>query len=288
MNTGIEMGQGLHTKLAQICAHELQIPLEKVVLTPVDSSHLPNGPGTGGSTGTDVIGPAIIDACTQLNARLKPFKTDAATGATLTTVQACGVAAQMGVNLVALGTFSFQNWGFTNPFTDHGFLYWTWNAACVEVELDVLTGAWKMLQADVLQDIGKSLSPAIDVGQVEGGFIQGSSWLTIEDLESCYDSSGKLNLTPETMEFACLKNIPPVFNVTLFKGNNVLNPQAPYGSKGIGEPPYSLGITTALALRHAVSFARQDNGLPKWASVPYPLTQARLQQLTGALSDVKQ
>jgi len=280
LHGGIEMGQGLHTKLAQIAAEELGIPLANVITAPVDSNYLPNAPGTVGSTGTDVHGPPIIDACRQLKDRIKPFSKDPTTGADLNTIQACGVAAKMGVNLVALGSFSF------NPFADHEFLYMSWNAACVEVEVDVLTGAWVMLKADILQDIGRSLSPAIDIGQVEGGFIQGSSWLTLEDLESCYDSKGKLNLNPETLEFAALKNTPPIFNVSLYKGNNSQNPQAPHGSKGIGEPPYSMGICTALALRHALASARKDNGLSPWVThLPYPLTQARWQQLSGVLGE---
>jgi len=285
LHGGIEMGQGMHTKLAQITAQALEIPLENVTTAPISSTNTPNSPGTGGSTGTDVWGPAIIDACTQLITRLTPFMKDPATGAALNTVQACGMAAKMGVSLTAYGSFSFPSWGWTNPFTDHTCLYMSWNAACVEVEIDVLTGGHVVLQADILQDVGKSLNPAIDIGQVEGGFVQGSSWITLEDLEACYDKEGILNLTAESLEFAGLKNSPVSFNVSLFKGDNSENPNAPYGSKGIGEPPYSLGICTGLALRHALSFARRDNGLSPWATaVPYPLTQARLRNLTGALT----
>jgi len=278
------MGQGLHTKLAQICAHELQIPVENVHVVGVTSHSSPNSPGTGGSMGTDIHGPAVIEACGKLVATLKPFTADPVTGASLTTVQACGIAAKMGANLVAMGSFKFQPWA-ANPLADHNFLYWTWNAACVQVELDVLTGEWKLQQADVLQDVGKSLSPSLDIGQVEGAFVQGSSWLTLEDLESCYAPDGTLDLTPETLEIFGARNMPSVFKVALYKGDNVLNPQAPHGSKGIGEPPYSLGITTALALRHAVASARVENGHSPWATnVTFPLTPARLQQMCGHVS----
>jgi len=272
----IEMGQGVHTKLQQICAHTLGLPMESISTPNVNSQISPNAPGTGGSMTTDVYGPCVIDACNQLLARLEPFKQEG-----VSVQQAIGAAAKAGLLLNAFGSFQFPNWGYSSPFS-HEFLYFSWNAAVCEAEIDVLTGEYKMLQADLIQDIGRSLNPALDVGQVEGGFVQGMSWLLLEDVEACYDKAGQCSLSSETLEIAGIKNMPITFNVALFQGNNSANPKAPYGSKGIGEPPYSLGIAGPLAIRAAMAAAREQNGLPGWqTNIAYPLTVARVAMNLG-------
>jgi len=273
---GIEMGQGVNTKLIQICSQTLGIPFE-AIFTPASSTVTsPNAPSTGGSMTVDYFGPAIIDACNQILKRIEPFKKE---GDSVT--QRIMVAAASGAVLNVMGQFEFKNWGFPHPLS-HDFLYYTWNGVVCEAEIDLLTGESKLLSADIVQDMGRSLNPAIDIGQVEGGFIQGYSWLTTEDVESCYAPNGKFNLNPESLEIACFKNVPEIMNVSLYKGMNAANPDAPYGSKGTGEPPQSMGIAGALAIRAAVTAARESNGLPAWQShINYPLTNARVYQATG-------
>jgi len=264
---GIEMGQGLHTKLQQICAQGLGIPVEKVFTPPQGTFSTPFSPGTGGSFGTDINGPPIVDCCKQLLKRLEPFMSKGESVA-----QAVGVASKMGVDLVAFAKFQFPPWGWTNPFVDHNFLYFTWNGVVSEAEINVLTGENRIIRADIVQDVGRSLNPTIDIGQVEGGFVQGLSFLTLEDLESTYSSNGQLDLTTESFEWSGIKNMPIDFHVSLYKGFNSHNPNAPYGSKGIGEPPYCMGIGGPLAIRAAIAEARKDNGLDPWVNISYPLT----------------
>jgi len=119
------------------------------------------------------------------------------------------------------------------------------------------------------------LNPTVDIGQVEGGYVQGLSWLTVEDLESTYNAKGQTCISAESLEIAGIRNMPINFNVSLFKGFNSHNPGAPFGSKGIGEPPYSLGISGALAVRAAITEARIQNGLTPWVTIDYPLSVGR-------------
>jgi len=267
---GIEMGQSLHTKLQQICANSLGVPFESIYTIGNTSTSTPNSPATGGSFGTDIHGPAVIDACKQILKKLDPFMKN---GESIT--QAVGIATKMGIDLVAFSKYNIPPWGWQNPFTAHDFLYFTWNGAVTEAEVDLLTGEQTILQVDIIQDVGRSLNPTVDIGQIEGGFVQGFSWLTIEDLESTYNSKGQTCVNVESYEIAGLKNMPINFNVSLFKGFNAHNPDAPFGSKGIGEPPYCLGICGALAIRQAIIEARKENGLNPWVTINYPVTVGR-------------
>jgi len=277
----MEMGQGVNTKLSQICAQTLDIPLEKIYNPPTTSVMAPNATSTGGSMTVDIFGPAIIDACNQLKERLAPFKTEGKSQ-----LEAIMTAAMSGAVLNVMGKHVFKPW--FDSLMSHDFLYFSWNGACVVAEVDLLTGQSTFISSDLLQDFGRSLNPAIDVGQVEGAFVQGLSWLTIEDLEALYDAEGKLHLDLESLEIACPKNMPLEFNVSLFQSKNSANPDAPYGSKGTGEPPQSLGIAGALAVRQALSAARQSNGQSAWVkNMNYPLTPARFVQASGLNLDAK-
>jgi len=266
---GIEMGQGLHVKLQQICAEALGIPYDKVYC-PINTAFLtPNAFVTGGSIGTDISGPAIVDACKKLLERLAPIKAKQPDAPWETIV---GTAAMMGVSLSAMGEHQ-------QPLTPnmHDNLYYNWNATVAEVELDVLTGHYKLIRVDCIQDVGKSLNPAVDIGQVEGGFIQGVGWLTFEDFK--WAPNGKLLSNSENYEIPGFAEIPKDFRVTLLPNANC--PPGIYSSKGIGEPPHLMGIAVVLALRKAIASIRKDLGLPEWIQLILPCTPDKLQLACG-------
>jgi len=266
---GIEMGQGLHTKLIQICAHELGIPVEKVTVPSVASYGVPNAPFTGGSLGTDVHGEAIRLACKQINERLAPLK-ESMKGKTFQEI--CAAAVQQGINLSGTGFRDLAPWG--NPMKDHAPLYFSWNVAVCEVELDVLTGHYRIVRTDIIQDVGQSINPMIDIGQVEGGFIMGASFLSVEDLENLYGPDGIPDLSPEVYEVAGFRDIPIDMRVELTPG--IHNPKGSHSSKGIGEPGHSMGIAATLAVRDAIGAARAEHNLTDYITVNYPLSRGRI------------
>ena len=216
---GTEMGQGLNTKVAQVVAHELGVAFEKVRVTATDTSKVANTSATAASTGADLNGKAAQDAARQLRERLA----------------ACAVRLHGG---------SEADVRFGND--------------CVQVNgqsmaIDTLTGEWKLLRADVLHDVGRSLNPAVDVGQVEGAFIQGMGWLTTEELV-WHPQSGKLMThAPSTYKIPTANDCPPVFNVRLFEGENYED--SIHRSKAVGEPPLLLPFSVFFAIRDAVSAA---------------------------------
>lgn len=272
---GIEMGQGLHTKLIQICSHELGIPIEKIVCPAVSSYGVPNAMFTGGSMGTDVNGEAIRLACEQLNQRLKPIK-EKNPGKSMAEI--CAAAAHDGVNLTGVGFRDQPLWG--NPMKDKDPLYYSWNVGVCEIELDVLTGHYRIVRSDIIQDVGQSISPMIDIGQVEGGFIMGASFLSLEDLEGVFGKDGVPHFSAENFEVMGFRDIPIDMRVELTPG--ITNPKMVHSSKGIGEPGYSLGIAVSLAVRDAIAAARAENNLNDWVSFNFPLTRQKvLKALAG-------
>ena len=174
---GVEMGQGLHTKLAQVAAQALGLPLSHVFIAETSTDKVPNAVPTAGSMSTDLFGMAVLDACTQLARRLAPYreKMPAASPAELAT------AAWLDrVDLSAHGWHKVphvEGYGSTRPY-----LYFTYGACASEVELDTLTGDFHILRTDIVMDVGKPLNPAVDIGQIEGGFVQGMGWLCLEEL----------------------------------------------------------------------------------------------------------
>jgi xanthine dehydrogenase large subunit len=268
---GTEMGQGLHTKMLQIAAQALGIPLEQVRIMPTRTDKVPNTSATAASSGADLNGAAVKDACDTLLERLKTV----AAGMFEPSVHAQDVRVSNGL-VTALGreqAFGFaqvvkaaymqrvqlSSAGFYrtpdiffNKNTGKGvpFRYFAWGAAISEVELDTLTGMWTLEETDILHDCGNSLNPFLDRGQVEGGFIQGMGWLTMEEL--VWDESGRLRTyAPSTYKIPTLADVPVQFKVSLLPRadeNKVV-----YGSKAVGEPPLMLGISVREALRDAVA-----------------------------------
>ncbi len=270
---GTEMGQGLNTKVAQVVAHELGVSFDAVRVTATDTQKVANTSATAASTGSDLNGKAAQDAARQIRERLADLAA-ARHGGTAQTVRfANGVVSVNGRSIpfaeLVLAAYAerIQLWsdGFYatpglswNRDTLQGrpFYYFAYGAAVSEVIVDTLTGEWKLLRADVLHDAGRSLNPAVDIGQVEGAFIQGMGWLTTEELVwHPADGSPRAGLltthAPSTYKIPTANDCPPVFNVRLFEADNVED--SIHRSKAVGEPPLLLPFSVFYAIRDAVS-----------------------------------
>lgn len=264
---GTEMGQGLHTKVAQVVAHELGIPLAQVKITATDTSKIANTSATAASTGADLNGKAAQHAARQIRDRLAVFASSLFGG------NAEDVQFFSGQVLAGSDQLSFaelvqkaylarvQLWsdGFyatphlhwdSKTMTGNPFSYYAYGAAVSEVIVDTLTGEWKLLRADLLYDAGNSLNPAIDLGQVEGAFIQGMGWLTTEEL--CWDAKGKLTThAPSTYKIPAISDCPEDFRVKLFGKHNIAD--SIHRSKATGEPPLLLPFSVFFAIRDAIA-----------------------------------
>ena len=265
---GTEMGQGLNTKVAQVVAHELGVAFEKVRVTATDTTKVANTSATAASTGADLNGKAAQDAASQLRVRLAEcaarlhggdakdvrFANDAVqvNGQSLPFAELVRSAYLQRVQLWSDGFYATPGLHWDGKaMKGHPFFYFAYGAAVSEVVIDTLTGEWKLLRADVLHDVGRSLNPAVDVGQVEGAFIQGMGWLTTEELV-WHPQNGKLMThAPSTYKIPTANDCPPVFNVRLFEGDNFED--SIHRSKAVGEPPLLLPFSVFFAIRDAVS-----------------------------------
>ncbi len=269
---GTEMGQGLNTKVAQVVAHELGIGFEQVRCTATDTQKVANTSATAASTGADLNGKAAQDAARQIRERLAACAAahwGAAAGVEAKDVRFANDKVQIGERtlpfsaVVAQGYLDrVQLWsdGFyatpglswdRDKMQGRPFYYFAYGAACSEVVVDTLSGEWKLLRADLLHDAGSSLNPAIDIGQIEGAFIQGMGWLTMEELV-WHPKSGLLTThAPSTYKIPTANDCPPVFNTRLYQGANVED--SIHRSKAVGEPPLLLPFSVLFAIRDAVS-----------------------------------
>jgi xanthine dehydrogenase large subunit len=264
---GTEMGQGLFQKVAQVAAARFGIPLERVRITATDTAKVPNTSATAASSGSDLNGMAVQAACDTLRGRMaehlaglyqaKPSEVVFADGAVqvgderLSFEDAAKLCYEGRVSLSATGFYKTPkvDWdrirGQGRPF-----FYFAYGAACTEVVLDTLTGEYRILRTDILHDCGASLNPALDIGQIEGGYVQGAGWLTTEEL--VWDDKGRLRThAPSTYKIPACSDRPEVFNVALWDGRNA--EETIYRSKAVGEPPFMLGISAFLALSDAVA-----------------------------------
>jgi len=245
---GTEMGQGLLIKVAQIVAEELQIDLGRVHISATSTGKVPNTSPTAASSGTDINGEAARAACRVLKERLEPFRR-AKPGASFTEIVRQAYFAR--VSLSATGYWRTPEIHFDREsWWGEPFYYFAYGAAVSEVAIDTLTGESRLLRADLLHDVGRSINPAIDRGQVEGGFIQGMGWLTMEEL--VWDARGALAThAPSTYKFPVASDCPPQFNVWLWeRGENVRD--VVHRSKAVGEPPLMLALSVFHALYDAV------------------------------------
>ncbi|KUJ76209.1 aldehyde oxidase [Ruegeria marisrubri] len=264
---GTEMGQGLFQKVAQVAAARFGIPLEMVKITATDTAKVPNTSATAASSGSDLNGMAVKVACDTIRDRMAGFlaerhQADPASvrfadghvevgDARYSFAEAAALAYQGRVSLSATGFYKTPKieWdrikGQGRPF-----YYFAYGAAVTEVAVDTLTGENRILRADILHDAGASLNPALDIGQVEGGYVQGAGWLTTEEL--VWDDKGRLQThAPSTYKIPACSDRPDVFNVALWDGTN--REDTIYRSKAVGEPPFMLGISAWLALSNAVA-----------------------------------
>lgn len=271
---GTEMGQGLHQKMLQVAASALGVPLRRVRLAPTRTDKVPNSSATSASTGSDLNGAAVKNACEMILDRLAPVAASRlgvhpndvritgdvvsglGTDRTLDWADLVETAYQQRVSLSAAGYYRTEGLHF-DPSTYQGnaFKYYSRGVAVAEVEVDGYTGAYTTRRVDLLHDVGSSLSPLIDLGQIEGAFAQGAGWLTQEDLR--WDTTdgpnrGKLlTQAASTYKLPSFSELPQVFNVDLYV--HPTDDGSIYGSKAVGEPPLMLSIAVREALRAAAA-----------------------------------
>ncbi len=278
---GTEMGQGLFQKVAQVAAARFGVGVDRVKITATDTGKVPNTSATAASSGTDLNGMAVKAACDTIRDRMAEFIAERHQ-AEPASVRFEGGRVHVGsesypfeevaklawMNRVSLSATGFYKtpkvmWdrirGEGRPF-----FYFAYGCAVTEVVIDTLTGENRILRADILHDCGDSLNPAIDIGQIEGAYVQGAGWLTTEEL--IWDDKGRLRThAPSTYKIPACSDRPGVFNVALWDGPN--REDTIYRSKAVGEPPFMLGISALLALSDAVAAA----GGP---GAPYPALDA--------------
>ena len=267
---GTEMGQGLHTKISQIVADELGVPLASVLCSASDTHTIPNASATAASAGTDLNGRAAQFAARHVRDNLAAF---------VAGLDGCGAGAvEFGGGQVrspkntrrfedvvqAAYANRIQLWsdGFyrtpkihydKTTLTGRPFFYFAYGAACTEVAIDTLTGETRVLKVDILHDVGRSINPALDIGQIEGGFVQGMGWLTSEQL--VWNAQGHLSThAPSTYKIPTAGDVPEHFKVDLWPEPN--REDNVFGSKAVGEPPFMLAISVYEAIRHAIASCR--------------------------------
>jgi len=265
---GTEMGQGLFTKVAQVVASEFQIDIERIKITSSDTSKVPNASATAASSGSDMNGKAAEAAARTIKRRLIAFAAEhfavadeevefagnqvRAGAHTMTFAELVRLAWMARVSLSATGFYRTPKINYDRAtFSGRPFFYYAYGAAVSEVIVDTLTGEYRLTRVDILHDCGESLNPAIDRGQIEGGFIQGTGWLTSEEL--CWNERGELQThAPSTYKIPVCSDLPVDFRVTLLAASpnreNTI-----YRSKAVGEPPLMLSLSVFHALRDAIA-----------------------------------
>ncbi|MDE0333796.1 MAG: xanthine dehydrogenase molybdopterin binding subunit [Defluviicoccus sp.] len=265
---GTEMGQGLYVKIAQVVSEAFQIDLDRIRVSPASTDKVPNTSATAASSGSDLNGMAALDAANRIKERMTGVAAehfDVAPGE----IHFAGNRIYAGNRSLAFEELAKMSWaervslsatGFYrtpdihwDPETMQGrpFFYYAYGACIAEVAIDTLTGENRVLRADILEDCGSSLNPAIDLGQIEGGFVQGMGWVTMEEL--WWDGEGRLRTHgPSTYKIPGSRDVPPVFNVHILEDSPNPHPTI-FRSKAVGEPPLMLALSVWLAIRDAVS-----------------------------------
>lgn len=275
---GVEMGQGLHTKVAQIASEILQCPFSSVFISETSTDKVPNSSPTAASASSDIYGQATMNACLELFQRIKPVRESMPKATFAQVAEKCYFER---INLSAQGFFSTPEIYFDwRDGKGHPFAYHTYGAAMAEVEIDTLTGAFSLPRVDIIMDVGKSINPAIDIGQVEGGFAQGLGWAVMEELkwgDKCHPWIRPGNLFtqgPGTYKIPSTNDIPVDFRVSLLR--EAPNPKAVLSSKAVGEPPFFLGASVVFAIKEAIISARKDSGIEGFFVLDTPSTPERV------------
>ncbi len=295
---GTEMGQGLFVKVAQVVAEELQLPLERIKITATTTAKVPNTSATAASSGSDLNGMAAQAAARTLRDRLTAFAAEQHQAEPSEVYWLPGRIAVKG-NEIAFADLVHDAYMARIPLSATGFYktpeihwdraagrgkpfyYFAYGAACSEVTIDTLTGEYRVDRVDIVHDVGRSLNPAIDAGQIEGGFIQGMGWLTTEEL--VWDEQGRLRThAPSTYKIPTCADRPEIFNLRLLENEN---PKATiHRSKAVGEPPLMLAISVWQALSDAVA-ATADHQHP--ARLDPPATPEKVLMAIGRLAEIE-
>ncbi|XP_031555377.1 xanthine dehydrogenase/oxidase-like [Actinia tenebrosa] len=268
---GTEMGQGLHTKMVQVAARALDIPISKIHLSETSTNTVPNTSPTAASASSDLNGMAVKIACDHILERLAPIKKKNPKG---TWEEWINTAYFNRISLSATGFYRYPGIGY-DPETNSGapFNYFCYGAACSEVEIDCLTGDHQNLRTDIVMDVGTSLNPAIDIGQIEGGFTQGLGLFTLEEVR--FSQQGALWTTgPGAYKIPGFADIPVEFSVHLLR--SAPNEKAIYSSKAVGEPPLFLAASIFYAIKNAITSARRDAGIEGVFRLDSPATCERI------------
>ncbi|MEM7044229.1 MAG: xanthine dehydrogenase molybdopterin binding subunit [Pseudomonadota bacterium] len=296
---GTEMGQGLMVKVQQIVAEELQIDLDKVRITATTTGKVPNTSPTAASAGTDLNGAAALAAARTIKGRLIDFASDhfdvsadnvafrdnqvIIGNRTLGFGELCKLAYLGRVQLSATGFYKTPKvWYDRERARGRPFYYFAYGVAASEVVIDTLTGEYRLLRADILHDVGRSLNPAIDKGQIEGGFIQGMGWLTAEEL--AWNTDGRLTThAPSTYKIPTASDLPADFHVNIYE-RGLNTEMAVHRSKAVGEPPLMLGMSVFFAISDAIASLGGGASLPE---LDAPATPERVLAACQAMAGAK-
>ena len=293
---GTEMGQGLFVKVAQVVAEAFQIDLDRVRVSATSTAKVPNTSPTAASSGSDLNGMAALNACEQIKARMtdvaaEHFAVPAdevifdsnrvyAGNRSLSFAELAALAWEKRVSLSAAGFYRTPkiHWDAATS-SGRPFYYFVYGAAAAEVAIDTFTGESRVLRAELVQDCGRSLNPAIDLGQIEGAFVQGMGWLTSEEL--CWDAQGRLATHgPSTYKIPGSRDVPPVFNARIL--DDAPNREATiFRSKAVGEPPLMLAISVWLAIRDAIA------GVADYRLSPRLDAPATPERVLAAIDDIR-
>lgn len=281
---GTEMGQGLHTKMATICALELGVPMSNVFISETSTNTVANTSATAASASSDLNGGAVKNACDQLNERLKPYREKFGQDAPLSKLAHAAYLDR--VNLSANGFYKTPDIGYVwGNFRDPGpsFFYYTQGVAVTEVEVDTLTGDWTNIRTDIKMDIGRPINANIDQGQIEGAFIQGQGLFTIEESLWSQQTGGLFTRGPGAYKIPGFKDIPPRFKVSMLADRDFEHLKTIHRSKGVGEPPLFLGCSSFFAIRDALKSSLKDHGKTedKLLGLPCPMTTERIRNMAG-------
>ncbi|KAH3434847.1 hypothetical protein KXW39_002301 [Aspergillus fumigatus] len=271
---GVEMGQGLHTKMTMIAAEALGVPQSDVFISETATNTVANTSSTAASASSDLNGYAIFNACEQLNERLRPYR-EKMPGASMKELAHAAYFDR--VNLSAQGFYRTPDIGYVwGENKGQMFFYFTQGVAAAEVEIDTLTGDWTPLRADIKMDVGRTINPSIDYGQIEGAFIQGQGLFTTEE-SLWHRASGQIfTKGPGNYKIPGFRDIPQVFNVSLLKDVEWENLRTIQRSRGVGEPPLFMGSAVFFAIRDALKAARKQWNVTEVLSLQSPATPERI------------
>ena len=261
--------------MTMVAAEALGVPLEDVYISETATNTVANTSSTAASASSDLNGYAIFDACQQLNKRLAPYRQKLGKDSPMK--QLAHAAYFDRVNLSANGFYKTPDIGYVwGENKGQMFFYFTQGVAAAEVEIDTLTGDWTCLRADIKMDVGRSINPAIDYGQIEGAFIQGQGLFTSE--ESLWQrNTGQLwTRGPGNYKIPGFRDIPQEFNVSLLKNVEWENLRTIQRSRGVGEPPLFMGSAVFFAIRNALKAARTSFGDNSVLSLQSPATSERI------------